>query len=531
MSRAVAALRWLPPAAAAVYAIVLMHRLPAIVSQLTWNADYASDMAIAESVGSSGKSGRAIVIQVGYFWFNLATRWLPFHRQVWEYSPYAMALFALGLLAWTAARLRGREAAILTIALGLAASPLVLATQAAQSYHGTTWFGTALLAAYLCRLLITKRWRWTEWIVVGAVAVAVGLATASDPLLAATGVIPFGAAVILVGVTRPKEVSRRTVAIAFVTVVAAGAVGGAFAIGNRLAGYASSFPRGLTHLVTPQHLSGNIRQLAEGIFEVGGMPRSVTPEGVALGLLLLAGALLPSVWLITSLRGTASAPLLAAVGFWSASALVLAAAFVFSDVPADFLQTSSRYLVSIFYVVVGTVPLWAVGSSRRLSLVAVPAALFILAQAAAVDANTSAHAFAPYPTNLDVAIAYLEQHGLTRGYASYWEASPMTWKSNLGVHIFPVTESFVTVDDRCRSQGSETVCPFTYNSLSDWYAGASGPTFILVDPTVQYLHDPPTNELEPPAEILRVDRFVIYVYNDDVASHMGTPRKFTRPLL
>jgi hypothetical protein len=94
-----------------------------------------------------------------------------------------------------------------------------------------------------------------------------------------------------------------------------------------------------------------------------------------------------------------------------------------------------------------------------------------------------------------------------------------------------VTESFVTADDRCRPQGTETVCPFTYNSLSDWYASASGPTFILVDPTVQYLHDPPTDGLEPPDAIYRVDRFVIYVYNDDVASHMGTPRKFTRPLL
>ena len=107
----------------------------------------------------------------------------------------------------------------------------------------------------------------------------------------------------------------------------------------------------------------------------------------------------------------------------------------------------------------------------------------------------------------------------------------MTWKSNLGVHIYPVTEAFGTVDDRCRPQGSATVCPFTYNSVSDWYAGASGPTFILVDPTVQYLHDPPADSLETPSEILRVDRFVIYVYNDDVASHMGTPRKFTRPLL
>jgi hypothetical protein len=521
------ALRWLPPAAAVVYAVVLVHRLPSIVSHLTWNADYASPMVIAESVGSNGKAGRAIVGQVGYFWFDLATRWLPFHRQVWEYSPYATALLALGLLGWTAARLRGREAGVLTVALGLAASPLVLATQAAQAYHGTTWLGIAALAAYLCWLLTTKAGNRTRWVLVAAVAVAIGLATASDPLLAPTGVVPFGAAVALVRLARPKEVNRRIVATALSTVVAAGAVGGAFALANRLAGYTSSVPRGLTHLVTPAHLRGNVRQLVEGIFEVGGMPPSVTAEGVVLGLLLLAGALVPIVWLIASVRGKTPAPLIAVVSFWSASGLFLAAGFVFSDVPADFLQTSSRYLVSIFYVAVATVPLWAAGSSRRLGLVAVPAAVFIVAQAAAVDASAAA---GPYPTRLDVAIAYLEQHGLTRGYASYWEASPMTWKSNLAVHVYPVTEQFITVDDRCRPQGAETVCPFTYNSVSDWYASASGPTFILIDPTVQYLHQPPADGLEPPAVIYRVDRFVIYVYNDDVASRMGTPRKFTRPL-
>jgi hypothetical protein len=148
-----------------------------------------------------------------------------------------------------------------------------------------------------------------------------------------------------------------------------------------------------------------------------------------------------------------------------------------------------------------------------------------------VDANAAAGTFAPYPTSLDVAIAYLEQHGLTRGYASYWEASPMTWKSNFAMHVYPVTESFVTADERCLPQGSEMICPFTYESISDWYANVSGPTFILIDPTVQYLHSPPSDGLETPAAIYRVDRFVIYVYDDDVASRMGTPRKFTRPLL
>jgi len=139
--------------AALVYAFVLLRRLHEVVEQLTWNADYVSVMVIAQSIGTSGKSGRAVVIQSGWAWYDLATLNLPFHRQVWEYTPFALAMISLALIAWTAWRLAGPFAGVLSASLGVAASPLVLATQLAQSYHGSTWFGAAVLAAYLCRLL------------------------------------------------------------------------------------------------------------------------------------------------------------------------------------------------------------------------------------------------------------------------------------------------------------------------------------------------------------------------------------------
>ena len=70
----------MPPAAALIYAFVLLRRLPEIVDQLTWNADYVSVMVLAQSVGANGKSGRAVIIQIGWYWFDLATLHLPFHR-------------------------------------------------------------------------------------------------------------------------------------------------------------------------------------------------------------------------------------------------------------------------------------------------------------------------------------------------------------------------------------------------------------------------------------------------------------------
>jgi hypothetical protein len=45
------------------------------------------------------------------------------------------------------------------------------------------------------------------------------------------------------------------------------------------------------------------------------------------------------------------------------------------------------------------------------------------------------------------------------------------------------------------------------------------------------LAQPPSDTLDPPVSVLHAGRFVIYVYADDVASHMGIPPKFTRRLL
>ena len=521
-------LRWLPPAAALVYAFELVRRLPDIVDQQTWNADYVSVMALAQSIGTGGKTGHAIIVQIGYFWLDLATLPLPFHRFIWLYAPYAMALLALLLLAWVAGRLAGRFAALLTAALALAASPLVLSTQVADSYHGTTWFGTALLAAFLCWLLTSRPGRIATLAVVLAVALLVGFATASDPLLGPTGDAPFVAALLLVWLARRKDVEKRALVTGLGAMAGAGLVAVGIVLTDRLLGYTSSFPRGLTHFVPRERLALHMQQLASGLFEVAGMPRGGSALGIVLGLLLVAGVLLPMIWLVRSVRGPMRAPLLAVIAFWSGSAVFLAAAFVFSDVPSDFLETSARYLVSMFYVAVATVPLWAAADPRRLAAIAVPASVFILGNAAAVENDASTGAFEnSFSVQLPELISFLEQQGLTHGYAAYDEASPMTLKSDFQILVRPVTEQFTTVDDMC----AQPICPYAYNSVADWYGSSGGPTFILVDPDMARLGQPPPDSLDFPATVLHVGRFAIYVYADDVAAHMGLPRKFTRPLL
>jgi len=107
----------------------------------------------------------------------------------------------------------------------------------------------------------------------------------------------------------------------------------------------------------------------------------------------------------------------------------------------------------------------------------------------------------------------------------------MTLKSNFELRVRPVTQQFLTADDTCGPPAPGAICPYAYDSVSDWYRGDRGPTFILIDPEMVRLNQPPADSLEAPTAVYKVDRFTIYVYADDVAAHMGTPRKFTRPLL
>src|SRR5262249_60869964 len=132
-----------------------------------------------------------------------------------------------------------------------------------------------------------------------------------------------------------------------------------------------------------------------------------------------------------------------------------------------------------------------------------------------------------FSRSLHAPIVFLEQHDLTRGYAAYDDAAPISYKTDFALHVYPVTEVFVSPEDRC----GQAICPFAYNSVIDWYGGAGGPTFILVDPGLAHLSQPPPPGLDVIATVYDVGRYQIYVYQDDVAPHMGVPHRFTRPLL
>ena len=89
--------------------------------------------------------------------FELATKWLPAHRQLWEAAPYAMALAGAGLVGWSVWVIAGRVAASLAAVILICASPQLLRVLLSLTQHAPVWFCLAILGAYLVWLLRRKR--------------------------------------------------------------------------------------------------------------------------------------------------------------------------------------------------------------------------------------------------------------------------------------------------------------------------------------------------------------------------------------
>ena len=142
--------------------------------------------------------------------FDLATKWLPYHRTVWEAAPYAMAVAGAALTAWSVSRVASRWAAGLTAVLLISTSPATLRVELATTQHAPSWFCLALLGAFAVWLERRRAPRWPVVIVlVLVVGTIVGVNAASDPLLDIAGVAPFGLALIAARVLAPGRDSTR----------------------------------------------------------------------------------------------------------------------------------------------------------------------------------------------------------------------------------------------------------------------------------------------------------------------------------
>ncbi|MGI8425661.1 MAG: hypothetical protein ACR2FO_02145 [Actinomycetota bacterium] len=509
----------------AVYLLVLPFNLQRLLRIVFLNSDVASIPVLSEQIASGeGTAWISIVTYYSTFLFNLATRWLPFHRGLWEGSSIVLALAGVVLMSWSARQAAGRGAGVLMFVLGAAASPLLLMNT--LGLRGPTWFTVGLLSALLVLMVRVVESGTSRRLLVAAVVVTgavTGVNLASDPLLLASAIGPFLVAAVLAVLivpTRKGHIAGASAGLCFL-IAASAAI-------TRLGMTHLGFSVGHQGAIDPAEVtfaSGSIIGRNLGLFltdmltftngDFLGRPLSLASVArLAIGIACLMSLCLPLVVLrrrlmlrsLSPADGSA-APVL--IAFWASSAALVAAGFVFSNIAFDGLA-SARYLVPVYYACAGCTAIWAANSSRQRLAVALIATLICLfsikGQFSLVGTGEAERLSVDGPR----VISLLRDEGLSRGYSTYWDSLSLTWLSDMRVTIAPVVDCLIP--DR-------GLCAFPVNSFERWYQpGAASRTFLLVGPERPWgLRSPPPPLLGTATEVHKVGEFSVYVYSYDLA--------------
>jgi hypothetical protein len=549
-SRIVGLLTWSPLVLGGAYLLVVAIQFNQLIVNTYLDADAASAPVIGQLFGGAPAHREVVLGQMAWFstlMFELATRWLPLHRQIWEAAPYAMALASVALVAWGLWRIAGRWAAMIGGVLMLCAAPHTLLLLFSLNDHSPTWLSLALLAGLL--VLLERRGAdlavlptVLAVVVVGAI---VGANMASDTLLIGAGVVPVLLAASSAWALRPGRASRRAWWLILGTIAVAGvcdALTGALMSHENV-----TIPAGITHtgLAAGEAVASNFKLWWQSIAVLGngnffGQSLGFTSLlQVACGTLSIAAVavLVPRIswhelaraiqrrWGATpdegrqvasesedgGINGTTdvAATRVAWCAFWGSSAVLLSVGFILSSTPVDI--NSDRYLVGLVYAAVALVPLLAGRSALRQAAITACTVVFAftgLVQLVQGQATANTSNFPTDRVSAEVAQIARREHA-TIGYAGYWDAAPITWATHFGVKVYPVAPCGVQL------------CRFGLHYITSWYTPRPGQrSFLISDPT-QPGSTLSVPSLGRPIAVYHVEQLTMSVYPYDIASHVG----------
>jgi hypothetical protein len=549
---------WLPLPVGVAYLLLLLVKFNQIVAATYLNADAASAPVVGELFGGSPAHRQVFLGQMGWFstlLFELATRSLPAHRQLWETVPYAMALASVAMIAWATWRVAGRWAATIAGVAILCAGPHTLGLLFSLNDHSTTWFALALLAALLVFFESPPAWlkagsAASIALIAGAI---VGVNAASDLTLMVAGVVPIVLAAGLTWALRPGRARASawwwivaTVVVAVIfdvlthtwahhenvltppqyahnTLAAAEAVPTNFklwwqslmVLGNgNFFGGTLDFASGLQllcALLTLTALALVLRFAYRALIAAapprwrrGGVPEERLVGGEASSSTEFPRATQPGV---AALGHEAQVLRIAWCAFWASSALLLSASFVFSSNPIDI--NSSRYLVGVIYAAAALLPLLATGSTvARVAVTAGVTAFALSGLVSLLEDEELATGTASYSLIHQVE-HYLDGRGLTLGYANYWDGAPIMWSSHFHIRAYPVQDC------------APNLCWSYLHMITSWYTTPRPHqrSFLISDAN-QAVSSAPTPNLGKPSAVQQIGPLTIYVYPYDIASRM-----------
>jgi hypothetical protein len=529
------ALWWAPALFAGAYLVTLAVQFNELLASSYLNADAASAPVIGELFGDRGAHALVLLGHLAWYstlLFELVTRWMPLHRQIWEAAPYAMVLCSAGLVGWGAWRVAGRWAGMIAAVIVICAGPTALSWLFVLNDHAPTWSTLALLGAFVVLLeqradTISSRWLAALAVVVGVV---LGANAASDVLLTISGGIPFVLAVGCAWVLGRDRRTARAGAFAVVSVVS-GIVSGLVlhAVAHHLNVIAATDPRA-NLLVAEEAVATNFKLWWQSIALLGdgdffgqtlGFSSAVSLlcAGMAIGAVLLVPRIAHSELtrdLAARRRGArepASSARVAWCVFWAASLVLLSLAFILSDTPDGL--AASHYLVGLLYAAAALVPLLGGGGRPMRVVVTAGVTLYAFTGWLALAQHRIGPRSSPsYQLAAAVERIANEEH-LSVGYAGYWDAAPITWATHLRVKVFPVEDC----------DGNQHLCVFELHLISSWYTPRPDTkTFLLSDSDPAYSGWPsaPTPDLGKPIAVHQIGAVTMYVYPYDIASRLST---------
>ena len=508
---------WAPAAIGVAYFVLFVFRLPQLLERLYWDSDGAVAAVIAETAGE----GDVFVGHYGLFttfWATGLTRFLPFHRELWEYAPYALFVGTMALLVWATSRFAGRWAGAMTATLAIATAPWMSYVSVSLNFHTPAWAGAAICAGYVVWLTRTNNDR--RAIIVSVVmAIYSGTTFASDHLYAFVGLVPlFLTAALLVTLREKRTIGMLMGAVAIVSVPIASLTA------RVMASFNYTVWENATTFASTDQIAGNfgrllllIVKLGNGDYFSGENVGLRTALSFGCAVLMLVGTVCPAIALRREFRKPIterSTARMAYTMFWAASVVVLSVAYVVSSVGtqpgyytmADSVRRSSDCAASSFNKQRWRWPLRA-GAAAWASWPLRASSTLQDSKTALVGGLPEVAAVMP-----DI-LATAEQEGVSKGYADYWEASSMTWSTDMRLRVQQVTS--------CTNAEGDALCPFAVNVNSSWFDPSPGKSFVLQDTNSMSMQNPPPASFgEPSATYKFADSFTMYVYPYDVATRI-----------
>lgn len=521
-----------PAVLASAFVVLLIANFGSIVRAIYDDSDIASLPVIGALLPFAPHHAEVVTGFGGWYtglWFELGTRFLPFHWQLWEVGPWLVSLTAIGLVVWSTVRVAGRWAGAFVAFVLVCAGPALLVLQFGWAKHGAATAQVCVLGWYLVLLVqrdgIVGR-RATHVLLAVIVAVSTAAGAASDLLLYAAGLVPFVIAGFTVALLVPRRIGLRIAAtaagVAALSVVVSRIVVAAMKAQHIHPMY---FP---IRFVTWDRIVPNAEAAAQslaGLFNAdfgGEKPgaRSLLAFGCALAVTagVVVAVRLGRNWFSEVARRTATserddsrafALRAALTTFWLFVCIATTAVFVFSSVAAG---SASRYLIPVAYGLTVLVSLAAAGHGGLYRRAAVFGASLIVTGSVV---GLAAGDLTQNPDNrrfAKVLLTFAQGEGLTYGYAHYWDAARFTALLHGRLQIYPI--------EPCDSPHG--LCKAQYNTISTWYEPRAGSrSFVIVDH--RYGLDPGAT-LGGTVDALSWKGLTILVYDYDIASNLGPAR-------